>query len=117
VAELSTHDAVTFRGPSGRLRPWSVLDGGRVREISPTPVVVLSDGQAFIEAAINGLGIAQILDRVAQPHVEAGKLEHVLPTVDVPGPPVHALIPLGHRMAARTRAVLNHLADSLRTPL
>lgn len=113
VSELSVHDAVIFRGPSGRLRPWTVQDGDIVREISPSPVIVLSDGQALIEATINGLGISQILDRVAKPHVDAGHLVHVLPGADVQGPPVHALIPLGRRMPSKTRAVLNHVAEKL----
>lgn len=114
VSELSVHDAVIFRGPSGRLRPWTVQDGEIVREISPSPVMVLADGQGLVEATINGLGISQILDRVAKPHVDAGKLVHVLPDADVDGPPVHALIPLGRRMPSKTRTVLNHLAEQLR---
>jgi DNA-binding transcriptional LysR family regulator len=114
VADLATHNAVIFRGPAGRLRPWTVSDAGRVRDLSMEPVLVLADGQALIDAAISGFGIAQVLDRVARPHVEAGKLVHILPEADVDGPPVHAIIPVGLKMAAKTRAVLNHLADSLR---
>ena len=113
VSDLSTHDAVIFRGPSGRLRPWTVQDGEIVREIAPSPVLVLADGQALVEASLNGLGIAQIFDRVALPHVKAGKFVHVLPSADVKGPPVHAMIPLGHRMPSKTRVVLNHLAEIL----
>lgn len=113
VSELASHDGVVFRGPSGKLRAWRVHDGTQVRELSPSPVIVLCDGQALIDATITGLGISQILDRVALPHVEAGRLIHVLPAADVEGPPVHAIIPVGHRMAAKTRAVLNHLAQTL----
>lgn len=113
VGDLAAHDAVVFRGPSGRLRPWTVNDAGHVREISPSPVLVLADGQALVDATVNGMGISQILDRVALPHVTANRLERVLPACEVPGPPVHALIPLGQKMPAKTRAVLNHLADTL----
>ncbi|WP_420992172.1 LysR family transcriptional regulator [Cupriavidus sp. 30B13] len=116
VADLSGHDAIVFRGPSGRLRPWRVADGAHVRELSLNPVLALADGQALVEAAVNGFGLTQIHDRVAQPHVDAGRLRHVLPASDVPGPPVHAMIPLGLRMPAKTRAVLNHLAEYLRAP-
>ncbi|MHC8286208.1 LysR family transcriptional regulator [Pseudomonas sp. XS1P51] len=114
VSELASHDAIVFRGSTGRLRPWTLLDNGFVRDIAMDPVMVMSDGQVLIEATVHGMGITQILDRVAQPYVDAGKLVHVLPGADVDGPPVHALIPLGQRMGAKTRAVLNHLADSLR---
>lgn len=113
LADLATHDPVIFRGPSGRLRPWSVQDGDTTREIVHPPFLVLADGQALVEAAVAGLGIAQIFDRVAKPHLAAGRLINVLPYANVQGPPVHALIPLGHRMPSKTRAVLNHLAEVL----
>jgi DNA-binding transcriptional LysR family regulator len=97
----------------GRLRSWSLRDGASAKEFAPQPVLVLADGQALVEAAVAGFGIAQIFDRVALPHVRAGRLVHVLPEADVDGPPVHAIISLGQKMAAKTRAVVNHLAETL----
>ncbi|NWD74926.1 LysR family transcriptional regulator [Pseudomonas gingeri] len=114
ASDLVNHEAVIFRGFTGRLRPWSLADNGHVRELSPAPVLIVSDGQALIDSTVVGLGIAQIFDKVAQPYVDSGKLVRIFPAVDTPGPPVHALIPLGHRMPAKTRAVLNYLADRLR---
>jgi DNA-binding transcriptional LysR family regulator len=113
LADLTSHDAIVFRGPSGRLRPWTVLDGGTLRDVALAPVLVLADGQALVDSAITGFGVAQILDRVALPHVQSGKLIHLLPEADTEGPPVHAIISLGQKMAAKTRAVVNHLAHTL----
>jgi len=48
--------------------------------------------------------------------MDAGRLLHILPIADVEGPPVHAAIPLGRRMAAKARAVLNHIAENLKRP-
>lgn len=114
IADLSVHDAAIFRASSGRLRPWTVQDGDVTRDIAPTPALVLSDGQALIDATVHGFGISQLFDRVARPLVASGALVHVLPEADIPGPPVHALIPLGHRMPSRTRIVLDKLAEFLR---
>jgi DNA-binding transcriptional LysR family regulator len=113
IADLSSHDAVVFRGPTGRLRPWSLREGESVRAYSPSPVLVLADGQALVESVVAGFGVSQILDRVAIPYVKAGRLVHVMPDADVAGPPVHAIISLGQKMAAKTRAVVNHLAETL----
>lgn len=113
IGDLATHDAIVFRGPSGRLRPWTLQDGDAQRDYAPQPVLVLADGQALVEATVAGFGIAQILDRVAFSYVKAGRLVHLLPTADVDGPPVHAIISLGQKMAAKTRAVVNHLAETL----
>ncbi|CDY77304.1 FIG000557: hypothetical protein co-occurring with RecR [Caballeronia glathei] len=116
IADLAAHDAIVFRGPAGRLRAWTLRDGNSFRDFSPQPILVLADGQAIVEAAVEGFGITQILDRVALPYVQAGRLVHVLPDADVDGPPVHAIISLGQKMAAKTRAVVNHLAETLRDP-
>ncbi len=118
VAELADHDAAIFRQGSGSLRPWTVDDGGKIIEVMPkSPTIVLSDGQGLIDAAIMGFGIAQIFEIVAQPHVAAGRLAPVLPEAGVPGPPVHALVPLGGRMPPKTRVVLNHIAELMKRPM
>nr|UZH23225.1 hypothetical protein [myxobacterium MSr12020] len=115
--DLWSHEAIVFRAASGRLRPWTLLEAGHGAELSPRANLILADGRAMVDAAIAGLGIAQIFDRVAQPHVAAGELRRVLPEADVEGPPVHALIPLGRRMPPKTRVVLEHLVEFFRLPL
>lgn len=114
ISNLLDHDAVIFRGFTGRLRPWTLMESSYAKEFSPNPALILSDGQALIDSTVTGLGIAQIYDRVARPYVEKGQLVPILPETAVPGPPVHALIPAGHRMPAKTRAVLEYLAERLR---
>lgn len=117
VGDLAQHDALIFRGFTGRLRPWTLRDGDGVRDIALSPAVVVPDGQVYVETAVNGLGIVQIFNRVAQPYLQDGRLVEILPATRVPGPPVHALIPLGHRMPAKTRAVLDHIAEVLKRPV
>jgi DNA-binding transcriptional LysR family regulator len=115
VAALRDHDAAVFRQGSGSLRPWTVHDGSQNIEMLPaSAAIILADGQALVEAAVMGFGIAQIFDRVAEPHVAAGRLVHVLPEADVSGPPVHALVPLGRRMPRKTRLLLDHVAEVLK---
>ncbi|MFG1400230.1 LysR family transcriptional regulator [Roseixanthobacter pseudopolyaromaticivorans] len=111
IAELRDHEGIVFRSGSGTIRPWSVADGGKMLQISPEASLITGDGRAYVDATINGLGIGQIYDRVANPHVTAGELVHLLPEADVQGPPVHALIPLGRRMPPKTRVILNHLVE------
>ncbi len=112
ISHLNSHDAIIFRGSTGRLNPWNVNDEGYIRQLSPDAAIILEDGQALIDLMVSGLGISQLLDHIAAPHVKAGRLVHVLPSADVDGPPVHALIPAGQKMASRTRAVVAHLADN-----
>jgi DNA-binding transcriptional LysR family regulator len=117
IDDLHGHDAVLFRsqaGPMrGQLRGWSLLDNGTRRELMPAPAMIMADGHTLVEAAVLGFGVAQILDGFARPFVADGRLVHVLPNADVPGPPAHALIPVGHRMPAKTRVVLDHIVATL----
>lgn len=117
VNDLSGQEAVIFRAGSGKTRPWTVTDGARVFETAPPASLITGDGRAFIDAAIAGIGIAQIFDRVATPHVASGELEHIFPQADVAGPPIHALIPAGRRMPPKTRVVLDQIANFFRPPV
>lgn len=114
VSDLASQDGAIFRGGNGQLRPWTVMDGTVLRDIVPPPVLVVADGQALIDATIQGFGISQLIDKVAQPFVDSGRLVHVLPSADIPGLPVHILIPLGQRMPSRTRVVVNQIAEFFR---
>jgi DNA-binding transcriptional LysR family regulator len=113
IADLNQHDAVLFRSPSRQLRGWSLGSDDMRQAFFPPPSLILTDGNLLVEAALMGFGIAQMFDGFVLPHVAAGELVHILPEVDVPGPPVHALIPVGRRMSAKTRVVLDHLVDIL----
>ncbi|MFJ3468788.1 LysR family transcriptional regulator [Pseudomonas sp. NPDC090201] len=115
VENIARHSAIVFKGRNGRLRPWTLLDGDQIREIKPDPAIIMSDTQVIIDAMVQGLGVGQILDRMAEPYVREGTLVHLLDWADTPGLPVHALIPLGQKMSARTRLVLNHLSEHLQS--
>lgn len=111
---LEQHSAIVFKGRNGRLRPWTLLEGGEVKDFKPVPNIILSDTQVVIDAMVQGVGVGQVLDRMAEPYVREGRLVPLLVGTEAPGLPVHALIPLGQKMSARTRLVLEHLSEQLR---
>lgn len=113
IADLHQHDAVVFRSYTGQLRGWSLQDGGQQRELSPTPTLILTDGNALVEAAVMGYGVAQVLDGFVQAHVAAGRLVPVLPATRVAASPAHAIIPVGRKMTAKVRVVLDHVVEVL----
>lgn len=113
VADLQGHDAVLFRSSSGQLHGWSLNDNGVRRELAPSPVLIMADGHTLVEATACDFGLAQLIDGFAAPLVASGRLVHVLPQADVAAPPVHALIPVGRKMTAKTRVVLDHLVATL----
>jgi DNA-binding transcriptional LysR family regulator len=115
LEELQQQQGVLFRNNAGQIRPWTVCEGGRKLDVMPLASVIASDGRAMIDSVKAGLGVAQLYDRVAACFVESEALVPLLPELNVDGPPVHALIPAGRRMPPKTRAVLEHLSDCLRS--
>lgn len=115
VDDLHSHEVLLYRSYTGQLRGWSVLDKNARRELMPAPAMILGDAHALVDAALQGFGIAQMLDRFVAPDVAAGRLVPVLPGIVPPGPPAHALIPAGRRMTGRTRVVLDHIVEILRS--
>lgn len=116
VSDFGGHESIIFRDGAGKIRPWTLTDGERIFQTAPPASMITGNGRAFVDAAINGMGIAQIYDYVAAPHVVAGDLQHVLSGADVKGPPVHALIPAGRRMPPKTRVVLDALVEFFKRP-
>lgn len=116
IKDLCGQEAVIYRGHAGRPIPWAVTECGHQSDLAPKAGLVLADGRAMVDAAIAGMGIVQIFDWMAHPHVYMGTLVHLLPEADADGPPVHALIPLGRRMPPKTRLVLDHLIEFFRVP-
>ena len=114
ITDLHEQDGVLYRTDAGQLRPWAVESRDQIVELLPRTTVAAHDGRTMIEAIRAGLGIGQLFDRVAAPFVAAGDLVPVLPSLNAPGLPVHALIPVGRRMPPKTRVVLEHVSAVLR---
>lgn len=112
LQELRSHDAVMYRQPGSKIRPWMFSDKrNELIEISPPPSVVCTEGRALIDAAIAGAGIAQIYDKALGSSINNGELVEVLADRAAPGPPVNALVASGRIMPAKTRVFLEYLQD------
>jgi DNA-binding transcriptional LysR family regulator len=83
--DLENHVCLRFKYPSnGKLQEW-ILDGASVLQGARGPArsmqLVLSNTEAVLMAAIQGLGIAYIPDFVANDALAEGKLRRVLDSV------------------------------------
>lgn len=112
LSELRAHEAVLFRAPGGKLRPWMFVEKrNQMIEMSPSPVAVFSDGRTLVDAVVSGQGVAQIYDKAFGDSLENGELVELFPHLAPAGPPVNAMITIGRVMPAKTRAFLVFLTD------
>ena len=114
LEDLAGHRAVAFRIPStGRSRPWQLRQGRRNVEMHPTHSVQLSDTETLGNAALLGMGIAQLPDYIVQDEVARGKLVLLLPEHQPAPMPISAVVPSGRLVPPRVRVLLEAL-ESLR---
>lgn len=110
--ELAAHRQILFRLPGrGRERPRQFTEAGRPIAIHTTQGVRFNDGEAMVQAAVLGLGLAQVPDYMAADEIAAGRLVEVL-AGNRPAPmPIHAVMPANRLVPARVRVLLDALAE------
>jgi LysR family transcriptional regulator, regulator for bpeEF and oprC len=109
--DLDAHGAIIFRlpGRGSDLAQRFVVDG-RVVERRPRDGHRSNDGDAMVEAAACGLGIAQVPDYMAADALAAGAVVEVLRRCRPPPTPIHAVMPAKAHLPARVRVLLDALA-------
>jgi LysR family transcriptional regulator for bpeEF and oprC len=106
--DLAGHARLVFVGPTGVEAPWLVADA----ELGAA-VVQVDQGQLLVDAAVAGLGVAQVFDFLVAGELARGELVEVLPGKLPAGPAVHAVVAPNRRRSPRVRAVLTFLEEAL----
>lgn len=96
---------------------WTLFprDGGEPARVRVTARVVSNNGEALLQAARNGVGIAALPDFMVYEDIAAGRLVNVFPgwsTMEHGG--CWAVYPHSRHLAAKVRMFVDRLADSLR---
>lgn len=80
IGELAAHDCIRFRFPStGAIFRWELLSDGLPIQLDVTGPVTLNDTAALLSCAVEGLGLAYVLERTADSLLKTGLLQKVLP--------------------------------------
>lgn len=109
VRDLAAHDCVAkHTDPT-----WTFRSGERHTRRLPTRYASNSVF-SLCTAAVVGLGIAMLPDRIAARDLEAGKLVPVLPANPIETRPLYVAYAPGGDVARRVRALITYLADWFR---
>lgn len=107
LEELAVHDTLVLTSPKGKPWAWRFSSG----PLSVSPVLQLDHAPTLVEAALAGLGLTQLLDFQAEPHLREGRLVQVLSEWGTAGPDIFAVCTQGNRASPNVRAAFNALAD------
>lgn len=109
--ELPQHDLLVFTAGSHR-GGWRLAQGSESRRIDAPARLRINNSFAVRDAAIRGLGIAQLPVVVADVALSSTELTRVLPEWHPPAVPVHALFPSNRYLTPKVRAFIDHAVDA-----
>lgn len=109
-ADLHERPSVDF-GPPRRDHQWQLETAdGQTADVHHHPRLVTDDMAVLHQAAIDGVGIAQLPTIMIWQDIEAGRLIHVLPDWRPRAGIVHAVFPSRRGLLPSVRALLDFLA-------
>jgi DNA-binding transcriptional LysR family regulator len=105
-SDLATHDVLAFAGGSHRAT-WTLSKGGHEERPLLQPRLKANNVFAVRDAAIAGLGIAQLPQIVAAAQVSGRQLNAVLPGWSPPTVPVHAVFASARYLTPKVRGFID----------
>jgi LysR family transcriptional regulator, regulator for bpeEF and oprC len=110
--DLVQHRAVNyFSAKTGKLIEWDFAKDGRSLRIRPPGRFAVNDSNAYMAAALAGMGLAQMPSFAVQPYVESGQLELVLDDWCIEALPLHVVYPQNRHLSAKVRAFVEWIAE------
>ncbi|MDP4078223.1 LysR family transcriptional regulator [Acidovorax sp. A1169] len=108
LAEIAGHRCVVgaLRGPP---MVWFVRDQGVEKRITPPATHQISDGEAMVDAALQGLGLAQLPISMVRDQVGDGRLRLVLHQYAGSQIDIHAIWPQRAHLSPRVRYIVDGL--------
>lgn len=108
--QLATHDAVLHRLPTtGKDRPWLFRQRGQPVQLQPESRVRIDDGEGLVQAAVLGMGLAQVPDYFVREELARGDLIEVLPQCRPAPNPVSLVYPGARLVPQRVRVLIDAL--------
>jgi DNA-binding transcriptional LysR family regulator len=111
---LRHHACLRLRRTTGGTSPWRMVDGGKPLDVIVRGPLIAGDFPTLIDAAVDGVGLAQVPEPVAVAPVEAGLLRQVLAPYAPETPGVFLYYPDRRQVPPKLRAFIDHLKAHLR---
>ncbi len=109
--DLIRHRCINYRlTGAGSLYAWEFERGGQVLAVRVAGALAFNEPELMLGAALDGLGVAYLLDHEVAPHVASGRLVRLLADWTPPFPGFHVYYPSRRQM----RPVLTTFLDALR---
>jgi DNA-binding transcriptional LysR family regulator len=112
--ELRDHACVRFRLPSGGYYRWEFEKDGKTLEVEVDGPLALGDQEMMLRAALDGAGLAMVLEGHARRHLQEGSLVRALADWCQPFPGYFLYYPSRRHVPAGLRAFIDMMRRELR---
>lgn len=113
---LAEHSIIEFHsGRTGRATDWHMIVDGKERTVPARGSLAVNDTDAYVNCALEGLGLIRIADYLAEPHIASGRLVAVLPELASPVVPLSVIYPQNRHLPSTVRTFVDWIAARLRT--
>lgn len=108
--DLHAHDCINYRRRAlGVLARWELTERGKDLEIAVDGRLQLNDSELMVEAALDGLGLAYVMDDIVRDHLASGRLVRVLEPYCTPFPGLFLYYPSRTQLSPKLAALADHL--------
>ncbi|KAF1048556.1 LysR family transcriptional regulator [Xylophilus sp.] len=113
VEDLRRHNCLTVRTPqTGRTKPWEFLDAaGRPQDVEVAGNLVFDLGDALVDGALGGWGIAQVMEFAVRDALADGRLVRLLEPFAGRSRELSLLYPRSRQCSPRVAALAQALAQ------
>ena len=115
-SDLAQHDCISFN-PTGQPAGWHLPVGKTMQSLAPKFRFSVSHAQAAVDAAIAGIGIAQVFCYHAREALAQGQLVTILQEYVPPAIPMQLVYPAGRTLPLKLRAFLDFATPRLKARL
>ncbi|SDP39318.1 DNA-binding transcriptional regulator, LysR family [Rhodoferax sp. OV413] len=106
------HRMVNFFSPrTGRMMPNEFAKDGVELALDSSYRIAVNESNAYMAAALAGLGVSQMVTFMAAPHLADGTLVQILPDWAIPSIPIYVVYPPNRHLSAKVRSFVDWAAD------
>jgi DNA-binding transcriptional LysR family regulator len=105
--DLAQHRLIAFTGPPARRREWTFWSDGKASSVPVVPQFFSNNGEAAIDHAIAGGGIASVMSFQVLDACRTGRLVEVLRAFAPPPLPIQAVFPTSRLLSRKVRAFID----------
>ena len=113
LEDLAHHRCIIHRQNDDAYGVWRFILGGRTEATKIQGALSSNDGDIVLAWALAGQGIVIRSEWDVAKYLDSGRLRQILPDFSLPSADLFAYYPCGKNLAARSRAFINHLVESL----